>query len=134
MKRNIFILTLLFLITGCIPNEELVETLLEEQEISLIWRGKQQVIYNPDTYQLGYNSKRCEYRVYDDRLAYWFIVRCSDPPVSEGQTITADISWTGVTKTHEFSGIKLMVKKVDSSGYVWLWSNTDSIGIILRNQ
>ena len=111
-----------------------MENLLDEHEISLTRKGEPQITYDPDTFQLGYNSERCEYRVYDDRLAYWFIVKCSEQPVAEGQTITADVSWTGVTRTHEYNGIKLTVKKVDSSGYVWLWSNTDSIGIILRNQ
>ena len=134
MKYHILILTLLFIIMGCVPNSELVETLLEEQEISLVWRGERQVTYDPDTYQLGYNSERCEYRVYDDRLAYWFIIKCSEQPVSEGQTLTADISWTGVNKTHEYKDIKLTVKKTDSSGHVWLWNQSNSIGIIVRNQ
>lgn len=135
MKYNIIILMILAsVLSSCVQNEEFMEYLLNEQEISLTRKGEPQVTYDPATFQLGYNSERCEYRVYDDRLAYWFIVKCSEQPVSEGQIITADISWTGVTRTHEYNGIKLTVKKVDSSGYVWLWSNTDSIGIILRNQ
>ena len=135
MRHKIIILTILgSILSSCANNIEFMENLLDEHKISLTRKGEPQITYDPDTFQLGYNSERCEYRVYDDKLAYWLVVKCSEKPVAEGQTIKADVSWTGITRTHEYSGITLTVKKTDSQGYVWLWSNTDSIGIILRNQ
>ena len=102
------------------------------QGISLTWKGEQQVMYDPDTYQLGYNSSRNEYRVYDDRLAYWFTVRCSERPSEEGQNITADVSWTGESRTMEFKGISMTVEQTDENGMIWLWGAKERIGIVIQ--
>ena len=64
---------------------------VRQENISLTWRNTLQVDYYPQTFQIGYNDSTNEYRVYDDRLAYWFMVRCSEKPVEEGQELTADI-------------------------------------------
>lgn len=124
----------MLLFASCTSKNELVEALLVNQNISLTWKGDIQVAYDADKFQLGYNSVNHEYRVYDDRLAYWFIVRCSEKPTDENQTVKADISWTGVNKTHKYKDIQLTVKKADSSGLIWLWSQAESIGIIIKNQ
>ena len=134
MRHHIIILAFALLFVGCTTRDELAEALLENQEISITWKGTVQVSYDPDTFQLGYSSSNNEYRVYDDRLAYWFRVKCSEKPVSEGQTIKADISWTGINKTHEYKDLQLTVKKADGSGLIWLWNSTESLGIIIKNQ
>lgn len=134
MRYHIIILAFTLLLAGCTSKNELAEALLESQDISITWKGDVQVSYDPETFQLGYNSASHEYRVYDDRLAYWFIVRCSEKPTTEGQTVNAYISWTGINKTYECKDLKLTVKKADSSGLIWLWSQAESLGIILKNQ
>ena len=134
MRHHILILALALISAGCTSRDELAEALLESQEISITWKGAVQVTYDPDTFQIGYSNSNHEYRVYDDRLAYWFIIRCSEKPTSENQTIKADISWTGINKTHEYKDLQLTVKKADSSGLVWLWNSVESLGIIIKNQ
>ena len=125
---------MLCVLAGCTSKNELAEALLECQDISLTWKGTVQVTYAPETFQLGYNSARHEYRVYDDKLAYWFIVSCSEKPTSEGQTLKADVSWTGNSKTYSSKNMQLTVKKTDTSGRVWLWNQSESLGIIIKNQ
>lgn len=123
---------LLIVLTGCTylgPSWNATQ-----QDVSLTWKGEQQVLYEPSTYQLGYNSSRNEYRVYDDRLAYWFTVRCSEHPLEEGQDITADVSWTGKSKTMKFNGISMTVKKIDDNGKIWLWGSKERIGIVIKKQ
>ena len=134
MKRFSLILTLLLSLSACTPETGLVETLLECQDISLTWKNVVQVSYESETFQMGYNSSKNEYRVYDDRLAYWFTIRCSEKPASEGQTFTAEVSWTGLNRTKEFKNIQFTVKKVNDNGLIWLWNQSQSIGIIIRNQ
>ena len=135
MRYCRIILTFIMLVlTSCTSKDELAEALLESQEISLTWKGVVQVTYDQETFQLGYNSSRNEYRVYDDKLAYWFIVSCSEKPTSEGQTIKADISWTGISKTYSSKDMQLTVKKIDTSGLVWLWNQSEALGIIIKNQ
>lgn len=122
---------LLLVMAGCTPYNP-SEALLQ-QEVSLTWKGNVQVIYDPDSYQLGYSSSNNEYRVYDDRLAYWFTVRCSERPVEEGQHITADVSWTGESRTMKLKGIGMRVEKTDGNGLVWLWSQKERISIVIMN-
>ena len=130
----IILAMMLTLLSGCLSSNEFMEALLDCQDISLTWKGQVQVSYDPDSFQLGHNNSRHEYRVYDDRLAYWFIVSCSEQPTHEGQTVKADVSWTGINRTHESKGCTLIVKKVDSSGKIWLWNQEESIGIVVKNQ
>ena len=124
---------MLSILAGCTSKNELAEALLECQEISLTWKGAVQVTYDSETFQLGYNSSRHEYRVYDDKLAYWFIIICSEKPTTEGQTLKADISWTGASKTYTRKNIQMTVKKTDTSGKVWLWNQSEALGIIIKN-
>ena len=102
--------------------------------ISLTWKDNVQVEYNPNTFQLGYNSSNNGYRVYDDRLSYWFTVTCSEKPVSQGQILTADVSWTGKNKTKTLKGIRFKVTSTDETGKVWLWNQANKISIVLKNQ
>lgn len=107
---------------------------VRQENISLTWRNTLQVDYYPQTFQIGYNDSTNEYRVYDDRLAYWFMVRCSEKPVEEGQELTADISWTGKSKTMTLKEVKVTVEKMDDeSGLVWLWSQSKRISIVIKN-
>ena len=108
-------------------------TLLEGSEISLSWKGANQVTYNSSDYQLGFNNGKNEYRVHDDKLANWFTITCSQKPVAEGETIIADVAWTGIKGTKSFTEVEFSVEKTDERGYVWLWSNSKKIGIIIKN-
>ena len=119
---------------GCSLSPESFGPAVESDIISLTWKETVQVEYDPATYQLGYNSSRNEYRVFDDRLSYWFVVSCSEKPVSEGQTLTADVSWTGKNKTKNMKALKLNVTKTDDTGMIWLWNQANKISIVLKNQ
>ena len=132
MKRLTTILLFIFALVGCTP-EESENKLLEYGEISLIWKDQAQVIFNEDTGQIGYNDQRHEYRVYDDKLADWFVVRCSEEPTEEGQTLSADVSWTGANSPKTFKGLSFSVKKTSPEGLIWLWNESEKIGIILKN-
>lgn len=134
MRYHIIILTFILLLAGCTSENEMTEALLECQDISITWKGKVQVAFEAESFQLGYNDTSHEYRVYDDKLAYWFIVRCSEQPISEGQTVKAYISWTGTDRIYECKETHLTVKKTDDSGLIWLWSQAESLGIIIKNQ
>ena len=128
------ILLAVSLSVACTQNYGSFGPAFESDTISLTWKGSVQVEYDPATYQLGYNSSRNEFRVYDDRLAYWFVVTCSEKPVSEGQTLTADVSWTGKNKTKSMNALKFNVTKADDTGMVWLWNQANRISIVLKNQ
>lgn len=133
MKRLIILLTMAVLTVGC---EFLVvsnEFLLSQEEVSLSWKNAVQIKYDSASYQMGYNDKNFEYRIYDDKIANWFTIRCSEKPISEGQTIMADVQWTGSKSTMTFTELEFKVEKVGEDGLVWLSNTTNSIGIVIKN-
>lgn len=132
MKRLAFILILVCAIVSCNPNNEEI-THMNSSDISLTWKGTAQVVYNHDTFQIGYNSSKCEYRVYEDKLASWFTLRCSGKPTTEGQILSADVSWTGQRSTKVFKALRFEVQKLDDNGLIWLWNNSEKIGIIIKD-
>ena len=133
IRRLVISIGLLFSLTCCTEYSSIDATWLESDKICLAWKGSVQVEYKPATFQLGYNNAKNEYRVYDDHLAYWFTVRCSEKPASEGQKFTADVSWTGMDKVKDFKGLEFVVKKVEDSGIIWIWNQSQSISIIVKN-
>lgn len=132
MKHLKIILAILPMLAGCTtPNWSYGSMFFGNEDIALIWKGLKQVQYKENSYQMGYNSSRHEYRVYDDKLSNWFIVRCSEKPVTEGQEITAEVSWTAESRTKEFKDVKFIVKKTDETGLIWLWSQTERIEVVI---
>ena len=134
MRRIIFLLTALICMSACTIVNQMEGQLLESSEISLTWKNSVQISYDSDGYQLGYVDKDNIYRVYNDEVTTWFTVKCSEKPVSEGQTLTADVSWKkGTDSIKTFSRLEMIVKKADDTGLVWLWNTKNSIGILLKN-
>lgn len=135
MKLRLIILTAILTFVSCTSKNEMQAELLMDDIISIKWKGSTIIEYKKDSFQLGYNDKANEYRVFKDDLSSWFTVKCSEKPVAEGQTLTADIQWkSGSQALKSYSKINMVVKKADDSGLLWLWNNTDSIGIIIQNQ
>lgn len=108
------------------------EILLEREELSLTWKGEDQIVFDPLTWQVASNVGNCEYRVNDDNMANYFVVRCSERPVSEGQDVTADVEWTLTTNTKRYEGLRFTVRKVRSDGLVWMWNKSQKIGVVIQ--
>lgn len=132
MKRFLYIAICILLCVGCGPETEDI-TILESSEISLTWKGAVQMRFSEETCQLAHNDQRNEYRVYDDKLANWFTVRCSEEPTEEGQELSADVSWTGDRSPKTYEGLHMRVEKVSEEGLIWLWNKDNRIGIIIKN-
>ena len=65
-------------------------------------------------------------------MANYFIVKCSARPTDEGQELTADVQWTMISSIKRFERIRFEVKKVSADGYVWMWSRTHNIGVVVK--
>ncbi|MDE5955103.1 MAG: hypothetical protein K2G80_01230 [Bacteroidales bacterium] len=131
MKKIILILAAAAMAASCVKYD-VTEILLQRTDISLTWKGELQMKYNPKTCQLGYNAASNEYRVYDDRLGYWFILRCSETPSYTGQVFKADVEWTTENDTKIERSIEFKVEKTNRDGYIWLWSKSKKIGAVIR--
>lgn len=132
MRRLIMILAIAAAASAC-RGYDVDEVLLQREDISLTVKGDPHFIFNPLTCQFSHNSTTNEYRMFDDRLSDWVTLKCSQRPDTEGQSLTADISWTGSSSIRTEEGLKFVVQKTSAEGYVWLWNKSKSIGIVIKN-
>lgn len=130
IKRFIYTAAALLVASACQYNVE--EVLLSRSDISLSVKGELQMSFDENTCQLGYNTGRNEFRVYDEKLANWFILRCSAKPTSEGQTITADLEYTTADDVKTLTGLEFKVEDTNSDGLIWLWNRDKKIGVVVK--
>lgn len=127
----ILILMTVALLSGC-NIYDIDEILLEREDISLTWKGEEQLVFDPMTWQVGYNSKTYEYRVHDDYMADYFVLECETRPGTEGEDITASVEWTEKDDVRRYEDILFTVKKIAPDGRVWLWSRMQKIGVVVK--
>ncbi len=109
------------------------EVLLPREDISITMKGEELFTYNPLTCQMSQNPAAHEYRVHDDKLSKWMIVRCNERPANEGQELSADVSWTADKSTRSMNSLEFRVEKIDETGKIWMWCKKKSIGIVIKN-
>lgn len=131
MKRFIYIASAMLAFASCQYNVE--EILLSRSDISLTMKGELEMTFDENTCQLGYNTGRNEFRVYDEKLANWFVLRCSAKPTSEGQKITADLEYTTADDVKTLTGLEFTVEDTNSDGFIWLWNRDKKIGIVVKS-
>ncbi len=108
------------------------EVLLVYDDVSLTVKGKLHFSYEPLTCQIGYDAGSGEFRAYNDNLSHWFVISCAGVPRMKGETVKADVEYTTSTTTVRFDGLEFKVKKTGDDGYVWLWNDSKSIGVVAR--
>ena len=132
MKGIVAIFTILILATGCC-RYDIDEVLLMRDDISITQKGTVMMSYDPLKCQMAHDKATNTYRVYDDMIADWFIVKCSERPDNEGQELTADVTWTTAKDTKTEKGLKFVVEKTDAQGHIWMWNKSKKIGIVIKN-
>ena len=131
MKKFIILILVAAGLISC-SRYDIEEILLQRDDISLTVKGLDQIAYKSETFQIGYDEKNNTFRVFDDNLAHWFVLSCSERPASEGQELQADISWTTPSATRSKKGLDFRVEKTGSDGYIWLWCKDEAIGVVVR--
>lgn len=123
---------LAFLAIGC-KQESVNEVLMQESGVSLRHRGTVIFKYEGNTCQLSYNDKRHEFKVMDDDMANYFILKCDVDPTEIDQNIVAQLSYTTSNDLKVEKDLNLKVVKIDqSSGLIWLWNSTKKLGVVVR--
>ena len=108
------------------------EILLPRNEISLTVKGEDQISYDENTWQLGFNDEKNEFRVVNDHLTDWFIFRCSAMPNHTGQEVRADIEYTTSNDIKKQNGLTFSVEKISPDGLIWLWNDDKDIGAVIK--
>lgn len=130
--KKIMIFMLLAAMTSC-SLYDIDKVLLQRDEISMTMKGVEQFVYDPVTCQMSHNATTNEYRMFNDKLSDWLIVKCYERPSDEGQDVTADVTWTASSSTKSIRGLAFRIEKMDASGTVWMWCRQKNIGIVIKN-
>lgn len=131
MKRYLTIIFTAVMFTSC-ADVNIDEVLLSSTDISVSLKGKVQYTFNPNKGQAAYDRESNLYRYFDDDLGSWFEIRCSTRPATEGEVIKADIDWATKTSFRTEEGMVFTVEKTDETGMIWLWNDSEDIGIIIK--
>lgn len=131
--RHIYILIAISVLSaaGC-RRYDSEEILLPRNDISLTIKGETIMEYDKNFCQTGYNDERQEFRVLDNRLADWFLIRCAQVPSSVGQAIKADLEYTTSDNIRKMNGLTFTVMKMNKEGMVWMWEDDKDIGIVIK--
>ena len=130
LMKRIFLLVLALAAVSC-NRFDVDEILLIRDDVSLTWKGEEQFSYDPARCQMGCNASRNEFRAQTDNLSSWFVIRCHEMPVTEGDEIEADITWTGTKDTRDMKELEFKVKKISDKGMIWLWCKSAKIGVTI---
>lgn len=74
MKRKLFILTALACVLGCAPEHEPDAAFLEQDCLALEVKGAREVLYQPETWQLGFSRENKQFRVHNDTMSEYYVV------------------------------------------------------------
>ena len=118
--------------TGC-NRYHVEDILLPRNEISLTVKGADQIIYDEESWQLGYNDERNEFRIVNDKLNNWVILQCDAVPSTVGQSVTAYLEYTTSNDTRKLNGLTFTVEKTSPDGLIWLWNDDRKIGIVVKS-
>lgn len=118
--------------TGC-NRYHVEDILLPRNEISLTVKGADQIIYDEESWQLGYNDERNEFRIVNDKLRDWVIFRCDADPATAGQMVTAYLEYTTADDVKRLDGLSFSVEKTSEEGLIWLWNDDKKIGIVIKS-
>ena len=132
MKRYLTIIFTAVMFTSC-ADVNIDEVLLSSTDISVSLKGKVQYTFNPNKGQAAYDRESNLYRYFDDDLGSWFEIRCSTRPATEGEVIKADIDWATKTSFRTEKEVVFSVEKTDETGMIWLWNDSEDIGIIIKD-
>ena len=118
--------------TGC-NRYHVEDILLPRNEISLTVKGADQIIYDEESWQLGYNDERNEFRIVNDKLNNWVILQCDAVPSTVGQSVTAYLEYTTSNDTKKLNALTFTVEKTSTEGLIWLWNDDKKIGVVVKD-
>ena len=130
-KILIYILTAISFVS-CVKYD-INEVLLVHTDVSLSQKGKVQYTFDASTGQMGCNAEKTIYRYINDNLSSWLEVKCQAKPGGVGEIVVADLSWKVKSTVNELKGLEFEIKQTDGNGMIWLWDNTNNIGLIIRD-
>ena len=131
MRRlSVILLLSLLALTGC-QDERLRSAFCENEGVRLLVGGSIAFSYEPNTCQLAFSRDLREFRAYTDTMSDFFVASFSQIPVTLGQRMTANLTWTTEREVLTRKNLTLEVVRLEGD-MVWLWSDAGRIGLTVR--
>lgn len=130
MKRLLLLLAIAMAAVSC-DDTEFKTGFISYDGIRLEIGGETVFEYDPLTCQLGYNSKKGEFRVHNDEMSEFFSVTLPHLPSVEEEFVTGDISWTTETDVVTKKKVTLETLKIEGD-MIWLWNRGSRIAVTVR--
>ena len=128
MKRiTLIILSIGLAVCSCQKEAKIDSAFLQNSDISLTVKGT----YNENTSQLGYNESDKEFRVSNDDMSEYYIIKLNSFSAEKGYKSKGSIRWTESGKVKSESGLEFEVGNV-SGDKVWLWNGKKKIGAVVQ--
>lgn len=131
MKRIAEIFTMLALAVmaaACGPENIPSPEFIGSDEIKLEMDGKLIFSYNENICQMAFNRDMHEFRVSDDSMQNYFILKVDQMPEVLDQVVTGNISWATDRDLGSKKQITLKVVRLEGER-IWLWSSNHQIGV-----
>lgn len=131
MRRlGVILLLCLMALTGC-QDERQRAAFCENEGVRLLVGGSIAFSYEPNTCQLAFSRELREFRAYTDTMSDFFVASFSQIPVTLGQRMTANLTWTTEREVLTRKNLTLEVVRLEGD-MVWLWSDAGRIGLTVR--
>lgn len=126
---KIVVLACLLLAVSCHRDWEFT-AFTQAREISLYVAGSAKFVYDPAHCQIASSYDLLTFRAHTDNMSDFFTAEFSDAPLSVGQALTADISWTTPSDILERKNLALEIVRIEGEK-IWLWSKSGRIGLVI---
>lgn len=130
MKRLAAFLALAVLLCGCNDTRRR-NAFVESEDIRLQIGSTIQFRYDPLKCQLAFSRDRGEFRAQTDNTSDYYSIVLSEIPVTLGQRVSGDLTWTTETDILTRDDLDLEVLRIEADR-IWLWSSSGRIGVVIR--
>ena len=134
MKKILYSLAVclsLAALAACEENHGMDPEMLNAEGLSLEVNGRIVQNFAESQCQMTFSPSRNEFRVGDDKMTEYYILKCNKVPTAKGETLNVDLSWTQSGSLQSRSGLRFVVEKIGDDGRVWLWDEKDAIAAII---
>lgn len=121
-------------VSGCVNGVSgLEQSFVEHDTMHLAVKGDIVLAYNPNNCQCAFSPSSAEFKVCEDNMKDYYILRCNRVPSEVGDNVKCDIEWTTYDNVKKRNNLDFkLVKSDQSSGTIWLWCSSARIGAAVR--
>lgn len=119
-----------FAASSCAEKELQEEFVVSPAEFGLTIKGTRYDRFAEETCQYGYMESNHEFRVSNDNMSDYYVLRLDRIP-GVGEETSGELVYTTEDNIVSKPGLKFKLLKVEKD-YYWFWNKRNSIGTVVR--